>query len=295
VKDGRRLNLPLAERIDPGARSRLVVREIEGIPLIEAALPGPFRAVFTTRLGGESRGPFATLNLSQRSEDEPAVVERNRARMARITGKRLVSPAQAHGLRVAGAAEYLQEDPDTPCDGLTIHAEIDKGLAALLLFADCVPVVLCGEMDMAVAHGGWRGILGGIVQQAGRSLMGMAGTAVIGPSIGPCCFVVDEEVAGVFAARFGPEVVLRGGEGGGAAGAGRAGGAAPARGGPSAGGAVRVDLWAATTKALVEMNIHPSQVVNPRLCTACNNDLFFSHRTDGPRTGRQGCLGWAAS
>ena len=50
-----------------------------------------------------------------------------------------------------------------------MHQDIDKSLAAALLFADCVPVVLCGEVDMAVAHGGWRGILGGIVQQAGEA------------------------------------------------------------------------------------------------------------------------------
>jgi hypothetical protein len=80
-EDGCRLNQPLAERIDPAARSRLKVREVEGILLIEAALPGPFRAFFTTRLGGESLGRFASLNLSPFSEDDPSVVARNRARL----------------------------------------------------------------------------------------------------------------------------------------------------------------------------------------------------------------------
>ena len=274
-EDGCRLSLPLAERIDPAARSRLLVREIEGMAVIDAALPHPFHALFTTRLGGESSGPFASLNLSPFSEDDPRVVERNRARLSDLADRRLVSPRQAHGLRVAGAAEYIGEDPDAPCDGLTIHSQIDKGLAALLLFADCVPVVLCGERDAAVAHGGWRGILGGIVQQAGRSLMSAPGCAVIGPSIGPCCFTVDDEVAGAFAARFGSEVVIGGG-----------GEEGPAK---------RVDLWAAVTKALREINIHPSQIVNPRLCTMCNNDLFFSHRRQGPVTGRHGCLVWAGA
>ena len=241
-------------------------------------LPGPFRALFTTRVGGESVGRYATLNLSARGEDEPMVVERNRARVGRLAGRRLVSPAQAHGLRVAGTAEYVQENLDTPCDGLTIHPEIDKGLAALLLFADCVPVVLCGEVDMAIAHGGWRGILGGIVQQAGRAMMGPPATAVIGPSIGPCCFTVDEDLAGAFAARFGPAVLP-----------------ATAETGTSHGKGGRVDLWAATAKALVELGIREDQVVNPRLCTVCNQDLFFSYRGDGAVTGRQGCLGWAAS
>jgi YfiH family protein len=249
----------------------LVAREVGGLLVIEAALPGPFRALFTTRLGGESSGPFASLNLSPFSEDDPLLVERNRARLESVVKRRLVSPKQEHGLRVAGAAEYAQQAPDTPCDGLTIHGEIDKGLAALLLFADCVPIVLCGEMDLAVAHGGWRGILGGIVQQAGRALMGAPGTAIIGPSIGPCCFSVEEEVAEAFAARFGDDVVA------------------------VHDGVKHVDLWAATAIALKEVNIHPSQIVNPRLCTVCNNDLFFSYRVEGPVTGRQGCVAWAAT
>ena len=166
-----------------------------------------------------------------------------------------------------------ERPPIPPCDGLTLHPEIDKGLAALLLFADCVPVVLCGEVDMAVAHGGWRGILGGIVQQAGRAMMGAPATAIIGPSIGPCCFTVDEEVAYAFAARFGSQVVL----------------------GPLAKGAPRrVDLWAAMTEAAHGTGSPRGQVVNPRLCTVCNNDLFYSYRKEGPVTGRQGCLAWVA-
>jgi polyphenol oxidase len=273
-EDGCRLNPPLADRIDPAARSRLTVGEVEGIPFIEAALPRPFRALFTTRLGGQSLGSFATLNLSPRVGDDPVDVEANRERMARIVERRLVSPKQEHGLRVAGAAEYILEDPDTPCDGLTIHMDIDKGLAALLLFADCVPVIMCGEVDLAVAHAGWRGVLGGVVQQAGRSMMGMPGAAVIGPSIGPCCFTVDDDVAGAFAARFGDSVVI-----------------APERPGDSK----RVDLWAATAIALTEINIHPAQITNPRLCTVCNNDIFFSHRLEGPVTGRQGCCAWAST
>ena len=155
---------------------------------------------------------------------------------------------------------------------MTLNPMLDKGLAALLVFADCVPVVLAGEVDMAVVHGGWRGILGGIVQQAGRAMTGPPGTAVIGPSIGPCCFAVGEEVARAFGARFGPEVIARPG---------------------GSVGAHRVDLWAAVTKALVEMGVKEGQVVNPRLCTACNTDFFYSYRREGPITGRQGCIAWA--
>jgi hypothetical protein len=101
--------------------------------------------------------------------------------------------------------------------------------------------------------------------------------AVIGPSIGPCCFTVGEEVARGFGARFGTKVV-----------------AEPEGATPEApAGAFRVDLWAAVTKALVEMGVGEGQIVNPRLCTACNTDLFYSYRREGPVTGRQGCVAWA--
>lgn len=249
------------------------VGDWNGIPVLEASLPRPFRALFTTRIGGWSDGVFASLNLSPHSEDDPAVVERNRSKVAALVERRLVSPAQAHGVRVVGAAEYVQEEYGSACDGLTVHCEIDKDLAALLLFADCVPVVLCGEMDMAVVHAGWRGLLGGVIQQAGRSLMGMPGMAVIGPSIGPCCFSVEEEVASAFAGRFGSQVVIH------------------AAGEPQP----RVDLWAAAAKAAEELGISPTQIVNPRICTSCNTDLFYSYRAEGPVTGRQGCLGWVSS
>lgn len=265
----------LAERIDPRARPRLAVREVEGAPVIDCQLPGACRALFTTRVGGHSAGVYSSLNLDPSSGDAPELVAQNRARISTAVHGRLVSPAQVHGLRVAGAAEYVEEPAGTPCDGLTLHPEIDRGLAALLLFADCVPVVLCGEVDMAVAHGGWRGILGGIVQQAGRAMMGPPGTAFIGPSIGPCCFSVDGEVADAFAARFGHDTVASADESA-----------------PDVDGPFRVDLWEATTRALGELGVPRGQVVNPRLCTACNLDLFFSYRKEGPVTGRQGCAAW---
>lgn len=284
---------PLAERIDPAARSSLNVRERGGLEMIEARLPGPFHAAFTTRCGGVSGGVYASLNLDPRSEDDPRSVERNRALVATAVAAtatargsrsatfaspaapavpRLISPAQMHGVRVVGAAEYAQaldRDRETgsapaACDGLILHPLLDKGLAALLLFADCVPIVLVGDVDMAVVHGGWRGILGGIVERAGRAMTGPPGSAVIGPSLGPCCFTVSEDVAEAFARRFGPGVVDEG----------------------------RVDLWEAASVALRELGVRSAQIVNPRLCTSCNRDLFYSYRAEGPHTGRHGCVAW---
>lgn len=267
------MNTALTERIHPGARASFTVRSVGDTPVLEPRLPQPFRGFFTTRLGGDSAGPFATMNLDPRSADDPAVA-RNRGRLAVETGRRLVSPMQVHGLRVVGGAEYVAGPVSAPCDGLTLNPMLDRELAAVLLFADCVPLILCGEVDMAVAHGGWRGVLGGIVQQAGSAMTGPPGAAVIGPSIGPCCFTVGREVADAFAERFGPEVVL-----------------APRE----PGGSARVDLWESAVRALAEVGVPRTGVLNPRLCTVCNNDLFYSYRLEGPVTGRHGCVAWAGA
>lgn len=318
----------IAERIDPAARGRMEVRKYGGVPVIEADLLGPFRVFFTTRHGGDSVGPYASLNLDPGSKDDPLAVANNRSRVVTALGGgvsgpgsvepetaaayRLVSPVQVHGLRVIGAAEYVGETkgaqelgrPGSPCDGLTLHPLLDRGLAAVLLHADCLPVVLVGEADMAVVHGGWRGILGGIVEQGGRSMISSPSMAVIGPSIGPCCFEVDDQVAGAFAQRFGPDVVSY--EPAGGQGRGRLKGDAE---GLAAGcaasyardacrpqhGHARVNLWAAATIALAELGIKRDRVVNPRICTVCNRDLFFSYRADGPVTGRQGCVAWTVA
>jgi YfiH family protein len=260
----------IERRIDSAASRHFVAGVLAATPVLEVQLPHPFHACFTTRLGGSSEGPFFSMNLNPRSEDKPEVVAHNRDLLGSAIGRRLVSPLQTHGLRVAGAADYIQRPPDTACDGLSLHADIDRGLAALLLFADCVPVVFCGEVDMAVVHAGWRGVLGGVVQQGGRAMIGAPATAIIGPSIGPCCFGVDPEVADAFAARFGRQVVL------------------------GAQDAPRVDLWEAVTVAATELGVPRGQVVNPRICTVCNTDLFYSYRKEGPVTGRHGCLAWVA-
>jgi YfiH family protein len=284
--DGALSEVPLAGRIDPAARARLRVCEWAGLEVIEARLPGPFRVMFTTRQGGVSAGPYASLNLSYRVDDDPKLVADNRAWVAAAVDSRgrdiasqqplrLISPTQVHGVRVVGAAEYAAagkgdgcDSIEDPCDGLVIHPLLDQGLAALLLFADCVPLVLVGEVDMAVVHGGWRGILDGIVRQAGRAMTGPPGLAIIGPSLGPCCFTVGREVAGAFADRFGTHVVVE---------------------------EERVDLWAAASVALEELGVRRGQIVNPRLCTACNRDLFYSYRAEGPTTGRHGCVAWTAA
>lgn len=244
--------------------------------LLVADLPGSLRCAFTTRFRTGDDGRLCDFDLSRTPDDPPSPSSPDRSALGEALaaldgaagdGPRLVSPQQVHGVRVVGTAEYVRAGASSGCDGLTVALPLDDGLAALLLFADCVPIVLIGEVDAAVVHAGWRGLVGGVAQQGARAMTGPPAAAVIGPSIGPCCFAVGDEVAEAFAGRYGAEVVLPG---------------------------PRVDLWTAAVRAVGEVGVSPARVTNPRLCTMCNNDLFYSYRAEGPSAGRHGAVLWAA-
>ncbi len=275
----------LLERlVAPAAQPFLRPRTVGGLPLLIGGLPGGVHVAFTTRHGGVSGGAHATLNLGLHTSDPQPAVAENRRRLAAALGEvaggasvELVTPRQEHGLRVIGASEYRALAGGGPfsarpgCDGLTLRPAVDAGLAPLLLFADCVPVVLASEVDVAVVHAGWRGLLGGVIQQAARSMIAPPGLALIGPSIGPCCYQVSVELAEGFERRYGAGVAEEG----------------------SSGTGRRLDLWEVASRALEEVEVPRQRVTNPRLCTSCLPELFFSHRRDGPQTGRHAAVAWA--
>ena len=156
-------------------------------------------------------------------------------------------------------------------DGLVTTAE---RVGLVISFADCVPVFVAGETAAAapiigLAHAGWRGMLAGVVGALVETVaaMGAARVAVIGPSIGPCCFATADDVAAQFARRFGTEVVQRTAD------------------------SAYVDLWRSATINLERSGLTPAAIVEPRLCTSCDG-RFFSHRRDRGLTGRQVAIAW---
>ena len=214
---------------------------------------------FTTRAGGVSAGPYASLNLGAATKDDPERVFENRRRaVAQFDGD---ASTAAMAFQVHGA-DVLKPEPvgvDHPverprCDGLWTD-EPDHAL--ILLTADCLPIALAREGAVCVLHAGWRGLLAGIAD-AGLGTLGGVVHAVIGPGIGPCCYEVGDEVAAPFRERFGDDVV---------------------RG-------CNLDLWTAAERALAEA----VSVERTDLCTACHPELFFSHRRDHGVTGRQGVV-----
>jgi purine-nucleoside/S-methyl-5'-thioadenosine phosphorylase / adenosine deaminase len=255
-------------------------REEEGVRWLEADLGGGAKAAFSTRLGGVSDAPFDRLNLGLLTDDEPEAVRANRERLADALGldpSRIFFARQVHGARLiehrttaepsrgSFQSESDQKEPrDAPAwlagvpeaDGHVVRA---PGHAALVFAADCLPVALRGPSGVATVHCGWRGLAGGIVA-AGAAAVG-ARSAAIGPGIGACCYEVGDEVLEAFA-----------GLGDGVA-AGR-----------------MLDLPEVARRLLAAAGVE--RVESAGLCTSCERKLFFSHRRDAGRTGRQAGLAW---
>jgi polyphenol oxidase len=218
---------------------------------------GPYAVGFSTRQGGVSEGAYASLNLGRLTEDEAERVEENRRRLcAEVSAdaERLTLNRQRHSATVHRAHPGRRGEPG---DGLWTD---EPGVPMLKLTADCVPIAIArreGEPALALLHAGWRGLAEGIVASGVRALGPGRLAAAVGPAIGPCCYEVGPEVAEL----FDRDLTRR----------------------------RRLDLWSAAERALRAAGVDEVERVD--LCTACNPELFFSHRRDEGRTGRQGVIG----
>jgi YfiH family protein len=240
---------------------------MSGPPLLWWDAGERYRVAFSTRAGGASEGAFASLNLGLLTDDEPERVRENRRRLCDAVGldvERATMARQQHGARVAQARAHGLLGMGAsfpPCDALWSS---ERGQGMLLISADCLPIAVAragGEPRLAIVHAGWRGLLAGVVEAATAALGGGDVVAAIGPAIGPCCYEVGEEVREPFRRSYGPDVV---------------------RG-------ATLDLWRAGELALRRAGC--TRVERLDLCTACHSELFFSHRRDRGRTGRQGVIG----
>ena len=220
---------------------------------------------FTTRLGGVSEGPYASLNLGRKSGDILERVDENRRIICNAIGadlEKLALNYQVHSARVLPAAPAMRGEH---ADGLWTD---EPDLPILAMSADCLPIVLArvgaNEPAVAVLHAGWRGLLEGIAAAGAEALGHGPLAAAIGPGIGPCCYEVGEEVSAPFRERFGDDVVHGG----------------------------RLDLWTSAERALRAAGVQ--RVDRFDRCTACEPETFFSHRRDAGRTGRQGVIAYVS-
>jgi len=261
-------------------------REREGIRWLEASLPDA-TAAFSTRGGGVSDPPFDSLNLGALTDDGVEAIVENRRLLAAALGfppDRIAFAHQVHGAElmvhagsppfsfaspeVASAQRDRVEPPISRVGAVSLdelvpaadgHVIAEPGVAGLVFVADCVPVALSGPNGAAILHCGWRGLAAGILAKGVAAIA--ATDAAIGPSIGPCCYEVGPEVLTAFE-RLGDGIAAD----------------------------RMLDLPEVARRLLLEVGVERAELSG--LCTSCEPGLFFSHRRDEGRTGRQAGLVW---
>ncbi len=213
---------------------------------------GPARVAFTTRTDGD---------LGRTGPGAPVAAARERVRRA-LGLEAIAAGWQVHGARVATVAAlgsgYVVAA--APADGQATRL---PGVGVAVHAADCLPIALAGTGGVAMVHAGWRGLAAGVIAAGVAALreLGVAGPleAAIGPGAGGCCYEVGDEVRAAFA------------------------------GVPGAAVGRRVDLKAVARFELDRVGVE--RIADVRLCTICA-PACFSHRRDGPATGRQAGIAW---
>ncbi|HEX6004630.1 MAG TPA: peptidoglycan editing factor PgeF [Burkholderiales bacterium] len=230
--------------------------------------PPPVKALITTRHGGVSCGPFASLNLGSRTGDDPDAVRENRARLERLLPQAPKWLDQQHGNTVVEADAL-----DAP---VAADASIARrvGTVCAILIADCVPVLLTDRAAtcVAAAHAGWRGVASGVLEKT-VECMGVGPQdllAYLGPGIGPDAFEVGPEVREAFLRRDpGAQEAFR----------------------PLREGKWLADLFQLARRALVRTGV--TAVYGGGRCTVSDPTRFYSYRRDRT-TGRMAALIWRA-
>lgn len=235
---------------------------------------------FTTRLGGVSKGHLASMNIGGHRGDDPAAVEENFHILGSALGfssKQLVLTRQTHSdivraVTMEDAGKGLDHDAYPECDALITAT---PGVALVVFTADCTPILLHDPVAGAVGavHAGWRGTAAGIVAKTVDTMVSAYGCdpknihAAIGPNIGPCCFETDEDVPNTMIEALGNAALphIRKAD----------------------------DKYYVNLKEMNALWFRQAGVNNisiSSLCTACRQELFWSHRRTGSLRGSQGAV-----
>lgn len=239
---------------------------------------------YTTRRGGISLEPYASLNMGLHVGDDPERVIANRQRACRLLGadiSQMVAGQQVHGAKVVtvgtsfcGRGSMSRDDAIPGVDAL-VTAE--PGVLLSSYYADCVPLFFMDPVRkvVALAHAGWKGTVLRIGAATVRHMQQEHGCragdiiAGIGPSIGPCCYEVDapviKQVEGCLPGHAG---LAR----------------------PGKPGKWWLNLPEVNRRVLLEAGIRSENITMAGYCTSCRNDLFFSHRGENGWTGRMASL-----
>jgi len=234
----------------------------------EIAALGWLKHAFLTRMGGTSPPPFDSLNLSINPGDSEEHVFRNKGRIGEVFGfdlEDLILLRQIHQDRIL----LLKE----PHDRLPADSEYDAVITDIsdrflgIKTADCLPVLIMDRATKVIAaiHAGRQGTALQVTRKALKMMKREWGCSykdlwvALGPSIGSCCYEIDERV---FLQEWTPFSTMK------------------------EAGKWRIDLPRINIAQMKEEGIGEDQIFWIDLCTRCHSDLFFSYRGEG-QTGRQ--------
>lgn len=261
------------------------MREITSAGVTYLAFPallesGMVRHGFSTRMGGVSEGPYATMNFSFTRGDNPEAVRENYRRMAealRVDMEKMVLTWQTHTTNVRVVSEedlgkgIIKERDYRDVDGLVTDM---PDVTLVTFFADCVPLYFLDKKNRAIglSHSGWRGTVKRMGQKTLETMAEAFGTrpedvtACIGPSICMDCYEVGGEVIEEFAAEF-PEAVH------------------DRLFYKKENGKYMLNLWEANRIVLTDAGIREENLSVTDICTHCNPELLFSHRRSPEKRG----------
>ena len=245
------------------------------LQMISPDWPAPecVRALVTTRRGGVSQAPFDGFNLGLHVQDNPLHVHQNRQQLQHFLATRYKPQwlQQVHGVDVIAARS----------DGAAAEADAcftdQQELPCAVMTADCLPVFFCTRQgdQVAVAHAGWRGLAGGVIEATLDKLRAMPADVLVwlGPAIGPHKFEVGSEVRDVFVG-FSEHCAMAFVE-----------------------NSKKPDRWFADLYQLARIRLQlggVDAIYGGDFCTYSDSERFFSYRRDGV-TGRMASLIWIAS
>ena len=252
-------------------------------PLLENT--GLVRHLFSTRMGGASRGIYSSMNLSFSRGDNKEDVDENFRRIAQIldsTPEHIVCSKQTHTTNVRKVTEedlgkgVVRETDYDDVDGLITNV---PGIILATFYADCVPLYFVDVKKGAIglSHSGWRGTVNRMGQVTLQAMKRAYGTepsdvmAAIGPSICQDCYEVGEEVADAFRKSFPNEweyLIRKGKEE----------------------GKYQLDLQETNRRILLAAGVLPENIAVTDICTCCNSELLFSHRGSNGKRGNLGAF-----
>jgi YfiH family protein len=215
-------------------------------------LPGPATVLFTDRSHGRFESPP--------SFSGPVAEAARRQALTLAGAEALARGHQVHGAtvrRIESPGTLAEHGPPADADG---QATSVRGLAVMVVSADCLPVAVVGEGAVAMLHAGWRGLAAGVLEEGVEAVGELAGpgplSAVVGPGAGPCCYEVGPEVHQALSVPRED---------------------------------THIDLASVARSRLLAAGVEDVQMVE--LCTICN-PRFYSHRREGARAGRQAGIAW---